>query len=69
MPDRFANGDPGNDSYADMAQTGVNRQKIFFRHGGDLVGVMEHLDYLEELGVTALWLNPVLENNQPSRMV
>lgn len=65
MPDRFANGDPGNDSYADMAQVGVNRQKIFFRHGGDLVGVMEHLDYLEELGVTAIWLNPVLENNQP----
>lgn len=65
MPDRFANGDSGNDSYADMRQTGTNRQKIFFRHGGDLVGVMEHLDYLEELGVTALWLNPVLENDQP----
>ena len=65
MPDRFANGDPGNDSYPDMNQSGINRDKVFFRHGGDLMGVMEHLDYLEELGVTALWLNPVLENDQP----
>jgi glycosidase len=65
MPDRFANGDPKNDSVEGMAQTGVNREKVFFRHGGDLIGVMEHLDYLEDLGVTALWLNPVLENDQP----
>jgi glycosidase len=65
MPDRFANGDPGNDGYPDMNQSGINRDKVFFRHGGDLLGVMEHLDYLEELGVTALWLNPVLENDQP----
>jgi glycosidase len=65
MPDRFANGDRKNDSVDGMAQTGVNREKVFFRHGGDLIGVMEHLDYLEDLGVTALWLNPVLENNQP----
>jgi len=65
MPDRFANGDSGNDSFEDMNQVGTNREKIFFRHGGDLLGVMEHLDYLEDLGVTAIWLNPVLENNQP----
>jgi len=65
MPDRFANGDPSNDSYPDMAQVGVNRQKMYFRHGGDLQGVMNHLDYLTELGVTALWLNPVMENDQP----
>lgn len=64
MPDRFANGDSGNDSVEGMKQEGVNRDKVFFRHGGDLIGVMEHLDYLEELGVTALWLNPVLENDQ-----
>ncbi len=66
MPDRFANGDTGNDSVEEMAQQGINRDKVFFRHGGDLIGVMEHLDYLEELGVTALWLNPVMENDQPS---
>jgi glycosidase len=65
MPDRFANGDPSNDSYPDMAQVGTNRQKMYFRHGGDLQGVLNHLDYLTELGVTALWLNPVMENNQP----
>ncbi|MFK7934273.1 MAG: glycoside hydrolase family 13 protein [Saprospiraceae bacterium] len=65
MPDRFANGDSSNDSFEDMKQVGVNREKVFFRHGGDLLGVMERLDYLKNLGVTALWLNPVLENNEP----
>ena len=64
MPDRFANGDMTNDTYADMRQQGVNRQKMYFRHGGDLQGVMNHLDYVKDLGVTALWLNPILENDQ-----
>lgn len=64
MPDRFANGDRGNDSQKDMQQTGVDRNKIFFRHGGDLLGITERMDYLHDLGVTALWLNPVLENDQ-----
>jgi hypothetical protein len=65
MPDRFANGDPTNDSVEGMNQTGVNRDKMFFRHGGDLKGVIEKLDYLKSLGITAIWLNPVLENDQP----
>jgi glycosidase len=65
MPDRFANGNPNNDILEDMRQTGIDRENVFFRHGGDLIGIMEHLDYLEELGVTALWLNPVIENDQP----
>ena len=65
MPDRFANGDRGNDSVRDMQQQGTDRENVFFRHGGDLIGIMEHLDYLESIGVTALWLNPVLENDQP----
>ena len=65
MPDRFANGDYSNDSFDDMLQSGINRGKMFFRHGGDLQGIIDHLDYLKELGVTALWLNPVLENDQP----
>ncbi|MTB51075.1 glycoside hydrolase family 13 protein [Lewinella sp. W8] len=65
MPDRFANGDPDNDSVAGMAQQGVNRDKFLFRHGGDLTGILGKLDYLEDLGVTAIWLNPVLENDQP----
>ncbi len=65
MPDRFANGDPNNDVFEDMHQKEIDRTKMFFRHGGDLKGVLDHLDYLEELGVTALWLNPVQENDQP----
>ncbi len=65
MPDRFANGDPSNDSVDGMAQTGVARDKIFFRHGGDLQGIINHLDYFSELGITALWLNPVQENDEP----
>lgn len=64
MPDRFANGDPSNDSVEGMNQQGVNRQKMFFRHGGDLRGVIQKLDYLKMLGITAIWLNPVLENDQ-----
>jgi neopullulanase len=65
MPDRFANGDPSNDIVAGMEETGLNRDSMFWRHGGDLKGVENKLDYLVDLGVTALWLNPVLENNQP----
>lgn len=65
MPDRFANGDSENDTIPGMTQTGVNRKKVLFRHGGDLIGIMQHLDYLEDLGVTAIWINPVLENDQP----
>ena len=63
MPDRFANGDPKNDSLPGMYQ-GVHRDQGEGRHGGDLKGIMDHLDYIKDLGVTALWLNPVLENNQ-----
>ncbi len=65
MPDRFANGDYSNDSFDDMQQSGIHRGKMYFRHGGDLQGIIDHLDYLDELGVTAVWLNPVLENDQP----
>jgi glycosidase len=65
MPDRFANGDTTNDSIEGLRQTGIDRSKMYFRHGGDLQGIIDHLDYLNELGVTALWLNPVYENNQP----
>jgi neopullulanase len=64
MPDRFANGDPSNDKFADMADPNHDRKNPFLRHGGDLKGVSEHLDYLEELGVTAIWMTPVIENNQ-----
>lgn len=65
MPDRFANGDPSNDRVYGTNDTIVARQKFLFRHGGDLQGIIDRLDYLQDLGVTALWLNPVLENDQP----
>jgi glycosidase len=65
MPDRFSNGDPSNDVIAGMQETRLSRDSMFWRHGGDLLGVRNHLDYLADLGVTALWLNPVLENNEP----
>ncbi|WP_026995059.1 glycoside hydrolase family 13 protein [Flectobacillus major] len=65
LPDRFANGDPSNDKFADMADPESDRKNPFLRHGGDLKGITNHLDYFKELGATALWLNPVIENNQP----
>jgi glycosidase len=64
MPDRFSNGDPSNDRFNDLRDTTADRSNPFLRHGGDLQGITNHLDYFNELGVTALWLNPVLENNQ-----
>ncbi|MCY7358160.1 MAG: cyclomaltodextrinase N-terminal domain-containing protein, partial [Rudanella sp.] len=65
LPDRFSNGDPANDKFADMADPNADRNNPFYRHGGDLQGIINHLDYLKDLGITALWLNPVIENNQP----
>lgn len=67
MPDRFSNGDPSNDRIPGMLDQSLNRDSIYHRHGGDLQGVIEHLDYLQELGVTALWMTPVLENDMPNR--
>ncbi len=63
MPDRFSNGDPSNDYFADMRDTGHDRDNPFDRHGGDLPGVQNHLDYLQQLGVTAIWMTPVVEND------
>jgi glycosidase len=65
LPDRFSNGDPSNDKFADMADPESDRANPYLRHGGDLLGIQNHLDYISELGVTTLWLNPVIENNQP----
>jgi neopullulanase len=65
MPDRFANGDLSNDRIAGMRESTVNRSDPYGRHGGDLQGIIQNLDYLERLGVTAIWLNPVMENDMP----
>lgn len=66
MPDRFANGDPSNDNVEGMLEQ-ADRTNSLGRHGGDLKGIIDHLDYLAELGVTALWINPLLENNMPKQ--
>ena len=63
MPDRFANGDPSNDRIDMRMPYKVDRENPNARHGGDLKGISNHLDYLSDLGVTAIWLNPVLEND------
>jgi glycosidase len=65
MPDRFSNGDASNDKIAGMNDLTFSRDSMYYRHGGDLQGITNHLDYLQELGVTALWLNPVIENDMP----
>ncbi len=63
MPDRFANGDPSNDVVKGMREATADRAEPFARHGGDFKGIMNHLDYINDLGVTAIWLNPILEND------
>ncbi|MCF8372598.1 MAG: glycoside hydrolase family 13 protein [Bacteroidales bacterium] len=63
MPDRFANGNPQNDNLPGMLET-TDRTNPDGRHGGDLAGIIEHLDYVKDFGATALWINPLLENNQ-----
>ena len=65
MPDRFSNGDATNDSIAGMAQMKVDRSQMYERHGGDIQGVMNHLDYLKDLGVTTIWLTPEITNDMP----
>ncbi len=65
MPDRFASGSDANDQIKGMNTYVNDRTQPSLRHGGDLEGLRQHLDYFVELGVTALWLTPVLENNSP----
>lgn len=66
MPDRFADGDVSNNEPASMRfPAKVDRDNPNVRHGGDLQGIMDHVGYIDSLGVTAVWLNPVLENDMP----
>ena len=64
MPDRFANGDPSNDDTPDTDDK-VDREKLTGRHGGDIKGIMDHLDYIAGLGATAIWNTPLLLDNEP----
>ena len=65
MPDRFADGNPSNNQIAGMQAYKNDRNEPSLRHGGDIEGIRQHLDYFTQLGVTALWFTPVLENNSP----
>lgn len=65
IPDRFSNGDPSNDIIPGYRDQTSNRKDKFSRHGGDFQGIINHLDYFNQLGVTTLWLTPVIENDMP----
>jgi 1,4-alpha-glucan branching enzyme len=65
MPDRFSDGDAQSDVVKGMLESTVDRNEPFARHGGDLKGIQNHLDYLDDLGITAIWLNPIQENDMP----
>ena len=65
IPDRFSNGDAANDIINDYRDKTSNRKDKFSRHGGDFKGILNHLDYFNQLGVTTLWLTPVIENDMP----
>lgn len=64
FPDRFANGNPENDSQPYLLEK-PDRNAQYGRHGGDIAGIKEHLDYIKNLGFTAIWTTPLLEDNQP----
>jgi glycosidase len=62
MPDRFANGNPNNDSTPDTTEK-ANRSNPSGRHGGDIAGILKNLDYIQQLGATAIWATPLCEDN------
>ncbi|QBA65661.1 alpha-amlyase [Muriicola soli] len=64
-PDRFANGDPSNDIDLSLKEQSVDRKDDYARHGGDIRGMINHLDYMEDMGLTAIWPSPLLINDMP----
>jgi len=64
MPDRFINGDPSNDDNP-YALEKADHDAFFGRHGGDIAGIRSQLDYIADLGFTAIWFTPLLEDNEP----
>ena len=62
-PDRFSNGDTSNDVVEGFRESKIDRKDPNARHGGDLKGIINHLDYISDLGITAIWLNPIMEND------
>ena len=64
-PDRFANGDPENDVVPGLKEQRIDRGEDYARHGGDIRGITDHLDYIGEMGFTAIWPSPLLINDMP----
>ena len=64
-PDRFANGDTSNDVVEGMKENNVDRANDSARHGGDIKGIIDRLDYIADMGFTSIWINPLLENDMP----
>ena len=64
-PDRFANGNPKNDTHLEMREKTLDRKHDYARHGGDIEGITGHLDYIHDMGFTAIWPTPVLTNDMP----
>ena len=62
-PDRYANGDYKNDIIKGLKENKKNRSDNYARHGGDIKGITENLNYISDMGFTSLWLNPVLIND------
>jgi len=66
-PDRFANGNPANDINKGLNEKTVDRKNDYARHGGDIQGITDHLNYIEEMGFTAIWPSPMLTNDMPGQ--
>ncbi len=64
-PDRFANGNPSNDIMPNLKEQSIDRKKDYSRHGGDIKGIINNLNYIEEMGFTAIWSTPLLTNDMP----
>ncbi|NEV94158.1 glycoside hydrolase family 13 protein [Psychroflexus sp. YR1-1] len=65
-PDRFANGNPKNDVVETLRETKLNRDDDYARHGGDIQGIIDHLDYISDMGFTSIWTSPLLINDMVS---
>lgn len=66
-PDRFSNGSEANDSYPGLREQGTDRLDNYARHGGDIEGITNHLDYISEMGFTTIWPSPMLINDMPEQ--
>lgn len=64
-PDRFANANPNNDMDSTLLEKAVNRKEDYARHGGDIEGIIKHLDYISDMGFTTIWPTPLLTNDMP----